>query len=280
MECLPPVSLPGDSAADPNRESMTKPRAVCWFSCGVTSAIAARLTLDLYRGHEIRIVYCDTRSEHPDNYRFMDEWQEHLNHPIERIGSDEYRDIWDVFDKTRWLVGPQGARCTAELKKRVRFNFQEPDDIQVFGFDSSENDRAERFRQNNPEIHLETPLIALGRSKLSCAEEVMRAGIELPEIYRLGFRNANCIGCPKGQMGYWNKIRSVFPDVFARMSKVERDLDVAINKSYAGDGERKRVFLDELDPDAGNYEAEPSIECGLSCGVQETLFGDDGGGNS
>ena len=34
----------------------------------------------------------------------------------------------------------------------------------------------------------------------------------------------------------------------------------------------RNVFLDELDPDAGNYEAEPALECGLLCGVQEELF--------
>ena len=58
-------------------------------------------------------------------------------------------------------------------------------------------------------------------------------------------------------------------------SKVERELNVAINKTYAGDGERKRVFLDELDPDDGNYATEPVLECGIACGVQETLFGED-----
>jgi len=82
-------------------------------------------------------------------------------------------------------------------------------------------------------------------------------------------------------MGYWNLMRREFPDVFERMSKVERELNVAINKTYKGtgldeDGKpiRKRVFLDELDPDAGNLATEPILECGLSCGVQGALFGD------
>ena len=49
------------------------------------------------------------------------------------------------------------------------------------------------------------------------------------------------------------------------------------HKCYAWDGERKRVFLDELNPDVGNYETEPVLECGLSCGVQGSLFGDESG---
>lgn len=51
-------------------------------------------------------------------------------------------------------------------------------------------------------------------------------------------------------------------------------LDAAICKSYAGDGERKRVFLDELDPEAGRYEAEPDIACSTLCGeVMERIGG-------
>ena len=51
---------------------------------------------------------------------------------------------------------------------------------------------------------------------------IERAGIELPEMYRLGFNNANCIGCCKGGMGYWNHVRKVHPLVFrARLERQE-----------------------------------------------------------
>jgi len=36
-------------------------------------------------------------------------------------------------------------------------------------------------------------------------------------------------------MGYWNKIRKDFPDVFTRMANVERKLDVSILKDGGGD---------------------------------------------
>ncbi len=47
----------------------------------------------------------------------------------------------DVFNKTGWLVGPRGARCTIELKKKVREDYQLPDDIHIFGFTSEEERR-------------------------------------------------------------------------------------------------------------------------------------------
>jgi hypothetical protein len=84
-------------------------------------------------------------------------------------------------------------------------------------------------------------------------------------MYKLGYNNNNCIGCVKGQAGYWNKIRVDFPDAFDRMAKMERKLNVAINKTYAGDGKRKRIFLDELDPSAGRNVPMPEIDCGVLC---------------
>jgi len=66
-------------------------------------------------------------------------------------------------------------------------------------------------------------------------------------------------------MGYWNKIRSDFPAMFEKMARQERKMNVAICKSYAGDGKRKRVFLDELPPEAGRGVPLPDIECGVLC---------------
>ena len=251
-------------------------RVVCWFSCGVTSAVAAKLSLSDFADHEVRIVYCDTRSEHPDNARFLADCEKWYGQGIEVLRSEKYLDIWDVFERTKFLVGPSGARCTTELKKVVRRSYERPGDLQVFGFDSAEQGRADRFRENNVEIDLRTPLLDRGLSKADCADIVLRAGIEVPAIYRLGYRNANCVGCVKGGAGYWNKIRIDFPDVFERMASVERRLDVSIIRQKLPSGDRRRIFLDELDPEAGNYSAEPALECGLLCGVQEELFGGAG----
>lgn len=51
-----------------------------------------------------------------------------------------------------------------------------------------------------------------------------KAGIKIPAMYKMGYNNNNCIGCVKGGMGYWNKIRKDFPEVFAQMAQIERDV--------------------------------------------------------
>jgi len=243
-------------------------RVLAWFSCGDASAVAAKLAVEKH-GDACEVCYCDTFAyEHPDNRRFFADVQTWLGRPITILASTEYRDIYDVFHRTRWLVGVGGARCTTELKKNVRKAYQRVDDVHVFGFTADEAHRVERFRKENPELYAEFPLIEAGLTKADCHQRVREAGIELPMMYRMGYKNNNCIGCVKGQSGYWNKIRRDFPEVFAKMAATERELNAAICKREGvTDGKRwrERVFLDELPPDAGRYDGEPDIECGVLC---------------
>jgi 3'-phosphoadenosine 5'-phosphosulfate sulfotransferase (PAPS reductase)/FAD synthetase len=237
-------------------------RVVCWFSCGAASAVATKLTL---ADHPDAVVaYTDPGSEHPDNERFLADCERWFGTTIVRLKSTKYVDTWDVWKKRRYLVGPSGALCTVELKKRLRQQFEDPTDVQVFGYTTEEAGRVARFRKANPDVNLSVPLLDRGLSKDDCLALVERAGIELPAMYRLGYRNANCIGCPHGGFGYWNKIRRDFPETFDRMAAVERELGRTCNRDKSGP-----VFLDELDPNRGNHADEPSFECSLLCVATE-----------
>ena len=239
------------------------PRTVCWFSAGAASAVAARIKLAEV-GPDLIIAYTDPGSEHPDNERFIADCETWFDHEVFRMKSETYRDTWQVWEERRFIVSPQGALCTAELKKKVRFRFQRPDDVQVFGYTAEEGHRADRFRQQNPEVTLETPLIDLSLSKADCLGILERAGLTLPAMYLLGYQNNNCIGCPKGGMGYWNMIRRDFPAVFNRMAALERDIGHSVLSDANGP-----VWLDELDPTRGNILTEPDIECSLLCVAAE-----------
>lgn len=241
-------------------------RVVVWFSCGAASAVAAKLTLDQYRGSiETVLAYCDTGSEHPDNARFLADCERWLDHPVTILRSPDHADTWSVWESRRYIAGIAGAPCTLELKKAVRERFERCDtDLQVFGFDATERGRSERFQRNQPEIRMACPLIDQGITKDRCFLMLQEAGIALPAMYLLGYRNNNCIGCPKGKAGYWNKIRRDFPDVFARMAKLERDLGAKICQATIN-GVRRRVSLDDLPVSAGRYSDEPPITCGLLC---------------
>lgn len=236
-------------------------RVVCWFSCGDASAVATVLAMRKYAGtHDVVIARIVIPSEHPDNERFSEDCQEWFGQPIIRLQSDEYRDTWDVWERRKYIAGIAGAPCTGELKKAVRFKFQRHDDIHIFGYTIEEQKRAETFRRNNFDVAVDFPCIDAGLGKPDCHALVRAAGIELPAMYRLGFSNNNCIGCPKGGAGYWNMIRRHFPEQFGRMVELSRRLGARLIKQ---DGQR--IFLDELRPETGLQNDEPDISCSPLC---------------
>jgi 3'-phosphoadenosine 5'-phosphosulfate sulfotransferase (PAPS reductase)/FAD synthetase len=239
-------------------------RVLAWFSCGAASAYSAKLAIDKY-GDKCEVVYCDTlKYEHPDNKRFMKDCEKWFGKEIKLLKSEKYKDIYDVFDKTGWLVGPAGARCTTELKKLVRRKYQEDDDIHVFGYTIEEKHRKKQLMIGEPELKCYFPLIECEISKRGCLEALHKAGIEIPMMYRMGYANNNCIPCVKGGAGYFNRIKRDFPDSFYKMAIQERKMGIAILKKYVN-GERVPLFLDELPPDMGRMDAEPNIECGVLC---------------
>lgn len=232
-------------------------RTVCWFSAGGPSAVATMIALKRAK-NEVVIVYTDPGSEHADKDRFIADCENWFGQKVVRLQSDKYVDTWDLWSKIRWLNGPGGAACTVQLKKKLRHDFQQADDTQVFGYAAEESQRAQRFRDNNPEVNLWTPLIEEGLSSEDCYAIVDRAGIKLPAMILMGYGHSNCVGCVKGGIGYWNKIRRDFPLTFDRMALLEREIGASCVSGQ---------FLDELDPDRGNYNEEPDIQCSLMCSL-------------
>ena len=235
-------------------------RILCWFSCGAASAVATKLAIADNNGKlPLEIVYTEVKEEHPDNKRFLADCQEWFGQEIKIIGNDRYeRSIYKTFEKSAMNI--KGASpCTQKLKKEVRLKYEKPDDIHVFGYTIEEQDRYDRFLDAN-NIKTLVPLIDKGLDKIDCLAMLKNANIELPEMYKLGYANNNCIGCVKGGKGYWNKIKVDFPKQFDRMAKLER---------FKGQTVLKDVYLDELPPDAGNYPQEPDIQCGIFCHMAE-----------
>jgi len=240
-------------------------RVISWFSCGAASAFATYLAREKYKEEEFEAVYCRVAEEHEDNFRFLNEYAEKCVLPVKIIG-DESKDfsIYKVLRDRKFIKGQTGAPCTMILKKDVRKSYQLPTDIQVFGYTVEEESRANRFIDSNNDVDADFILMDQGYTKKDCIEFVKDMGIEIPVMYRLGYNNNNCVGCVKGGMGYWNKIRKDFPDAFYRMAKLEREIGHAINKDKIG-----AVFLDELDPERGRFKEDMPADCGFTCEWQQ-----------
>lgn len=228
---------------------------VCWISAGVSSFIAGYLereSIDEY-------IYIDIDNQHPDSMRFVKDCEKALGKPIEILKS-RYGSVENVIKQFRFINGPYGAKCTQVLKKRVRKEWEylhrDYELTYVWGFDLKEKNRADRLDEATPDVKNQYPLIERGLSKQETHAILDMLGIKRPVMYDMGYSNNNCIGCVKGGMGYWNKIRVDFPEVFQKMSELEREV---------GHSCIKGVFLDELEPGRGRMEDEITQDCSIMC---------------
>jgi len=112
------------------------------------------------------------------------------------------------------------------------------------------------MHESMPEEKHLFPLIDAGICKAEAHGILASHGIARPKMYDLGYPNNNCVGCVKGGMGYWNKIRVDFPPVFLERSIMERTVGASCING---------VYLDELDPDRGRDCKLILPECGVMC---------------
>lgn len=245
-------------------------RVIVWFSCGSCSTVALERAIKKYK--DVIPVYCfvgrdEYSGEHIDNERYLKDVESLFNVKIIRLQSKKYLSPHDVYRKTGWINGTGGARCTVELKKRLRFEFQQPDDIQIFGYAYDEQDRQGIFNNAYPEVYTDYILNDEKLTKANCKGLVWKWGLTLPIMYQQGYNNNNCIGCVKGGKGYWNKIRIDFPETFNEMAKIEREIGATCIKEKIGEV-TKQVYLDKLKPGTGNHKAE-NITCDFTCQTME-----------
>lgn len=228
---------------------------VCWISAGVSSFMAGYLAKDVDE-----FIYIDIEDQHPDSMRFIRDCERALGKPIQILRS-QYRNKENVIKTFRYINGVAGAKCTEALKKRPRKEWEdrhkEYEITYVWGFDIGEHKRADRLLESMPDFQHEFPLIDRKLSKPDVHGMFDRLfDFPRPKMYDMGYKNNNCIGCVKGGMGYWNKIRVDFPEAFDRMAKLEREI---------GHSCINGVFLDELDQGRGRIENEIMPDCSIMC---------------
>ncbi len=269
-------------------------KIICWWSGGITSAVACRIAIDMYGLENCRIVMIDTGNEHEDTYRFKDDcakWYGKEIEVISEIGRD-YESIQDVWRKYKSLNVAHGAICSTVLKRTVREKWQSNIDFdhQVFGFEfeKREFNRAKSLSLNHPKAKGIYPLLMLGYDKDRCLEIVQDAGIDIPIMYKMGFRNNNCFntGCVQGGVGYWQKMKRDFPDKFDKMALMEHELTELRGKpvtmlkdqsNVAKESGDHLVFLKKhpkypelksID-DMPQREVKPLFECNGFCGTND-----------
>lgn len=243
---------------------MSEPRIVCHFSCGAASAVATKLVLAEFPRERVVIYNAFLKEEHADNRRFLKDCEAWFAHPITVLKDEIYgASVDNVWRTKKFIKSMWGAPCSIELKHAVLDAVCLPNDIHVIGYTADPKDRTRSLRFPDWKF----PLIERNLTKNDCLAIVQRAGIELPEMYRRGFNNANCIGCCKGGEGYWNKIRIEFPERFAEVAAIEEEIG---ENAYLFRNRKtgKRFGLNQLLPTSGRH-SEPLPDCSFHCEAAE-----------
>lgn len=237
---------------------------VSWFSAGVSSAIATKLAIDCID----KIIYTHIDDQHPDTMRFVKDCEAWFGKPVEVLQSP-LRSVDNACRMASYIRagGGRGRACTLRLKRRVRQEWEQDNQgrhCYVWGMDASEKKRAENILRTMPQFEHSFPLIERGIGKDEAHEILKASCIKRPAMYEMGYHNNNCIGCLAGGIGYWNKIRLDFPDVYEARARMER----TIGFSVLAEG----VWLDELDPERGRHEGPICDDCGIMCELQALPF--------
>jgi len=272
------------------KEAISKGEIVCWWSGGVTSAVACKIAIDLYGLDACRFIMIDTKNEDDDSYRFKSDCEKWFGKQIEVITNEKYNSIQDVWIKYKSLNVAHGAICSSSLKREVREKWEKENTFthQVFGFDIDEPKRAKSLKMNYHKAKSVFPLLMFAYTKKDCLSIIEQAGIAIPQMYQLGFTNNNCFqtGCVQGGIGYWQKMMREFPDKFDKMAEMEHKLTnlkgkpVTMMKDQGKSAKESGnilIFL-KKHPDYPNIKditdmpkckVEPLMDCNGLCGTND-----------
>jgi len=274
-------------------EETGKHPVIAWWSGGITSAVTCKLAIDVYGAENVRVIFIDTHNEHKDTYRFKRDCEKWYGFPIETITGigDEYESIVDVWTKYKSLNVSHGAICSSTLKTNVRKKWQKTNNYsaQAFGFDMDEVKRVKGMKMNHPEAKPVFPLLMFGYTKKDCIDMVTELGIDVPEMYKMGFLNNNCFGksdtsiggCVQGGIGYWQKMKRDFPEKFQKMGEMEQKLTklkgkpVTMLKDQSKNGGLVFLLPNEDYPDMKDIsmmkgrEPKPLMDCNGFCGIND-----------
>jgi 3'-phosphoadenosine 5'-phosphosulfate sulfotransferase (PAPS reductase)/FAD synthetase len=212
-------------------------RIIVALSGGLASGWCAHWAIHHYPKDQVIFYFNDTRWEHPDLYRFLDDLSRALDHPI--LNDSDGRSVDDLFFDQRALANNRMPFCSRILKaERLKKFFNDGDTI-IFGISPYEAHRAQRIvksyyelgKTKNKWAKIQFPLISHNVSKADILKLYADLNIEIPELYKLGFAHNNCSGgCVRSGKRQWIHLFKTLPDVYKKREETEIKISEYIGK--------------------------------------------------
>lgn len=171
---------------------------VMFYSGGVASYISAKRLVAKYGKDFVTLLFTDTKYEHEDLYRFLDETSNLLNTTLVKIADG--RNPWQVFKDTKYLGNSRVDPCSRILKREqaqkwVNKNCTPATHKLYLGYAQDEKHRLVRSQRFWSPYFVDSPLMWENNiTKQDMLNECRLDGIEPPELYNLGFPHNNCGG--------------------------------------------------------------------------------------
>lgn len=208
------------------------------FSGGVGSWAAAKRVAQRYGTQDLTLLFCDTRMEDEDLYRFLWQAARNVGAPLIRIA--EGRDPWRVFHDERFLGNRRVDPCSRVLKRELgdrwlAANYDLTDTTVYVGIDWSEEHRFMRLAKRREPWHYEAPMCeAPYLTKPMMLDSLKAEGIQPPRLYGMGFAHNNCGGfCIKAGVGHFTRLYRQLPDRFAFHEAKEQEIRAYLGKDVS-----------------------------------------------
>lgn len=253
-------------------------KRVVMMSGGLGSWAAAKRVALAHGTDNLTLLFCDTKSEDEDVYRFLEEAAQNVGGELVKIADG--RTVWEVFFDERFLGNSRYDPCSKILKRELSDRWlrenRDPKDTTVYvGIGHQERHRfyggrgkkgLRALRAKEGWVYeapmCEAPYLATYEVKLWAARE----GLTIPGCYDEGFAHANCAGgCVKAGQAQWRLLWKLYPDRYAYHEAKEQEIrkflekDVSILTDRRG-GVRRPLTLKEF---RERLEASKGKDCDL-----------------
>jgi len=203
-------------------------RVIVALSGGKASAWCGDWALRTCRREDVVLYFNDTRWEHPDLYRFLEDLSRYWGKEV--VSDSDGRSPEELFVDNRALANNRMPFCSKELKAQRLHRYCGDGDVLVFGIGLDERHRAKRIAEVYGEVARKRkitlvpvfPLIAHQVTPDQIDAWLRSTGIEEPALYKMGFKHNNCSGgCVRSGKSQWLHLLKTLPEVYAERERVE-----------------------------------------------------------